>query len=410
MRAFDVIIVGGGIGGSALAANLASAGLSVELLEREPVFTDRVRGEWIAPWGVAEAKQLGLYDLLMAGGGHHLERSITYDELLPPALAAAQAQPLGDLHPEAPGPLCMEHVTMQNALLRHARGCGAKVRRGVSAVKIATDAGNTVEFSHDGVVKQHRCRMLIGADGRSSTVRRQLCLPLEEQAVDHLISGLLVADAHDWPADTQAIGKAGEVMYLVFPQGQGKVRLYVEYALEDRGRYSGEQGARNLLAAFRNDSLPGGEALSRATPIGPCRAYPSQFASLARPYRDHAVLIGDAAGYTDPILGQGISVTLRDARVVRDVLLGDDDWRDEAFAHYGRARAEATRRIGQATRFAARLFTRFDAAGLAARARALQRMAADPASRSLLASAYVGPEQMPAEIFSDDFQDALFAP
>jgi 2-polyprenyl-6-methoxyphenol hydroxylase-like FAD-dependent oxidoreductase len=410
MRTFDVIIVGGGIGGSTLAANLASAGLTVEVLEREPVFIDRVRGEWIAPWGVAEAGQLGVYELLLASGGHHLARSIVYDELLSPAQAEADMLPLTALHPASPGPLCMEHVTMQNSLLRHARSCGAKVRRGVSALKVTAGAAPTVSFMHDGVACEHACRLLIGADGRSSSVRRQLHLTLEEQPVDHLISGLLVANAEAWPADMQAFGTAGEVMFLVFPQGGGKVRLYVEYGMDDRGRYSGEHGARNLLAAFDTDSLPGGKVLSQATPIGPCKAYPSQCARMARPYMQGAVLIGDAAGFTDPILGQGLSVTLRDARMVRDILLASSDWSVEALAPYGAARAETTGRIAQATAFAARLFTRFDDDGRAARARALQRMATQPALKGLLASAFVGPDVMPAELFTDAFRESLFAP
>ena len=51
---YDLIIVGGGIGGSALAATMAKAGRSVLLLEKSTVYEDHVRGEWIAPWGVAE--------------------------------------------------------------------------------------------------------------------------------------------------------------------------------------------------------------------------------------------------------------------------------------------------------------------------------------------------------------------
>src|SRR5476649_1922330 len=95
MPDFDLIIVGGGIGGSALATVVARAGRSVLLLEQSEVYEDRVRGEWIAPWGVAEIQRLGLYDRLMAAGGHHLARHITYDETLEPAAADAAALPLG---------------------------------------------------------------------------------------------------------------------------------------------------------------------------------------------------------------------------------------------------------------------------------------------------------------------------
>lgn len=44
------------------------------LLERCTEFEDRVRGEWLAPWGVAEAKRLGLYDEPRGRGGGHVLR------------------------------------------------------------------------------------------------------------------------------------------------------------------------------------------------------------------------------------------------------------------------------------------------------------------------------------------------
>ena len=84
MQTYDLIIVGGGIGGSALATVMARAGKSVLLLEQSEVFEDRVRGEWIAPWGVTEVRRVGLYDLLMHAGGHHVTRHVTYDETVTP--------------------------------------------------------------------------------------------------------------------------------------------------------------------------------------------------------------------------------------------------------------------------------------------------------------------------------------
>ena len=60
----DAVIVGAGIAGSALAFSLAGSGHSVMLLEKSTVHVDRVRGEFIVPWGVAEAKALGILDVL----------------------------------------------------------------------------------------------------------------------------------------------------------------------------------------------------------------------------------------------------------------------------------------------------------------------------------------------------------
>ena len=87
---YDVIIVGGGIGGGALATVLARAGKSVLVLEKTTEYRDRVRGEWIAPWGVVELKRLGLYDEIIAAGGHHLARHISFGDDVTPEEAIAE--------------------------------------------------------------------------------------------------------------------------------------------------------------------------------------------------------------------------------------------------------------------------------------------------------------------------------
>ena len=57
-ESYDVVIVGGGIAGGALATVLAKKGIAVAVLERDLVPTDKVRGEFMAPWGVAELQRL----------------------------------------------------------------------------------------------------------------------------------------------------------------------------------------------------------------------------------------------------------------------------------------------------------------------------------------------------------------
>ena len=62
------------------------------------------------------------------------------------------------------------------------------------------------------------------------------------------------------------------------------------------------------------------------TPAGPCAFYPMNDSWTDEPYAPGAVLIGDAAGWNDPIIGQGLAVALRDVRVVTDILRAGPDW------------------------------------------------------------------------------------
>src|SRR5258708_8201624 len=61
---YDIVTVGGGLGGAAVAAAMARAGARVLVVEREKRFQDRVRGEFMEPWGVAETRRLGIYDAI----------------------------------------------------------------------------------------------------------------------------------------------------------------------------------------------------------------------------------------------------------------------------------------------------------------------------------------------------------
>jgi 2-polyprenyl-6-methoxyphenol hydroxylase-like FAD-dependent oxidoreductase len=71
-RSYDIITVGGGIAASTLAKAMAGRGAKVLVLEREKQFKDRVRGEAVVPWGVAEANELGLCSLLKEKCAHEV--------------------------------------------------------------------------------------------------------------------------------------------------------------------------------------------------------------------------------------------------------------------------------------------------------------------------------------------------
>jgi 2-polyprenyl-6-methoxyphenol hydroxylase-like FAD-dependent oxidoreductase len=404
----DVVIVGGGIGGCSLGAKLANSGLNVVILERETEFYDRVRGEWIAPWGVKELMNLNLYDLAMQAGGHHITRNIGYDELLSPKDAESFEMPL-NLVEGVDGPLTIQHVTLQNITLNHAIKSGCVVKRGVDKVEISPGENPAVTYFHDGQVHDCKCRLVVGADGRTSVVRRQVGLTLVEDPIDHLIAGLLIDDAHGWPEDLQSIGKVGDIHYLIFPQGDGKVRLYVDYDLADRSRFAGESGAAKMLKAFDMACVPNSKAIANATAIGPCRSNPSQDAWVDNPWVQGVVLIGDAAGYNDPILGQGLSVTLRDARMVAEILLQEQQWSTDIFQPYGDERKERLRRLRLTAQFATQMNARFGEEAEATRVRVRKRISKNPELQMIQLAALVGPEAIDAKYFEPGFQESLFA-
>ena len=126
----EIAIVGGGIGGAALATVLARHGLAITVLERDARPVDRVRGEFMAPWGVAEAARLGLLDILRSTGGVYAQRFIGYDETVPPEYAEASARDLREVHPIGTGALCSGHPAMCAALCTAATGAGVTVLRG----------------------------------------------------------------------------------------------------------------------------------------------------------------------------------------------------------------------------------------------------------------------------------------
>ena len=345
MQDYDLIIVGGGIGGSALATVMAQAGRSVLLLEQSRVYEDRVRGEWIAPWGVDEVKRVGLYDLLVGAGGHHLTQHVTYDEDRDPVQAEAEALPLGIFRPGVPGPLCLGHPKHCQTLFDAALAAGVEGFRGVQVIDAVGGATPKVTFEHDGQTREARARLLVGADGRMSQVRQDAGITLHQDTPHHWFAGLLIEDAPDWPDDMQAIGTEGDFGFLAFPQGGGKVRLYGGYALDEARRFKGEDGPRRFLDAFVVNCAPANRHLVAGKPAGPLHAYINADAWTDEPFAHGVVLVGDAAGWNDPIIGLGLSITYRDVRIVSDILKASDDWSPAAFAPYAEERAERMRRL-----------------------------------------------------------------
>lgn len=401
MASYDLIIVGGGIGGSALALVMARAGRAVLLLEQSEQYQDRVRGEWIAPWGVTEVRRLGLYDLLVAAGGHHVARHVTYDETRAPREAEARALPLSIFAPGVPGPLCLGHPLHCQTLFEAAKTAGAQAHRGVQVTEIAGGPQPSVTFVSGGREFQASARLVVGADGRTSQVREAAGIRLHQDKPHHWFAGLLVEGADDWDVELQAIGTEGDFGFLAFPQGGGRVRVYGGYALDQAQRFKGADGPRRFLDAFDFSSSPRNRALVAGRPAGPLYSYVNADSWTDEPFADGIVLVGDAAGWNDPIVGLGLSITYRDVRIVSDILLSSEDWTPDGLRPYAEERFERMRRLRFAAAIQSRLDMEFDEAARARRRRHFERAAADPSVGLHGVAVMAGPETVPAEFFTE---------
>src|ERR1700735_306049 len=84
----DVVVVGAGIAGASIATVLARGDIEVLLLERQREYRDRVRGEFMAPWGTLEARALGLEHVIRSTHAVDGRYTVTFDELIEPSVAA----------------------------------------------------------------------------------------------------------------------------------------------------------------------------------------------------------------------------------------------------------------------------------------------------------------------------------
>ena len=398
----DVAIVGGGIAGAALATVLARDGYDVLLLERQASYRDKVRGEFLSCWGVAEMLALDLEKPLVDAGGHYITRAVMYDELVDPETAEANAAPLDRLLPGVPGCLDIGHPQACEGLAGAAAEAGVTVVRGVGDVEVVPGEPPTLRYELDDLVTTVSAGLVVGADGRTSSVRRQLGLTLHATEPRTMAGGLLVDGLGGWPANQLSMGTEDDLYYLVFPRAHGRVRLYLLHDIAQRGRFAGPDSRARFLDAFGIRCLPDTGMFRAARPAGPCAFYPMNDTWTDGPCAPGVVLIGDAAGWNDPIIGQGLSIALRDVRMVADVVRAGPGRAVEAFTPYVQERRERMRRLRVAAEVQTALVATFTPAGAARRKAFNAAFRADPVLGGPRLASQLGPDNVPAEAFGPD--------
>jgi 2-polyprenyl-6-methoxyphenol hydroxylase-like FAD-dependent oxidoreductase len=363
---YDIVTVGGGLGGSAFAKAMAERGKRVLIVEREKKFKDRVRGEFLSPWGVAEAHSLGIYELIRDSCG--VDAPITDLGFGPRDLPSTTPQHLpavGFCHPE-----------MQEVLFKAAQSAGAEARSGATVIDVETGSRPTVTLQDEGIAHKVSARLVVAADGRTSAARNWAGFDVHEKPQPFYFAGLMmtgitVPQDHSYLLFLPPLGQCTAMT----PAGRGRFRTYVAYPDTEGMRLQGDENVSSFIAEAKKAELVA-DCFNEAEAIGPLASFRCGDFWVEHPFRNGMALVGDAASTSDPAFGQGLSTTLRDVRVLRDCLLADEDW--EAAGHaYALEHDQYSANVRQATQLFRSMFLEQGAEADARRARAMPLLAED---------------------------------
>ncbi len=370
---YDLVTVGGGLAASALGKAMAERGARVLIVERERDFRDRVRGEALAPWGVAELAALGLLDAVQPAIADELHAW----RLFVVGMQVAE-RPFASTTLQGLNWLAFYHPDLQRISLGAAERAGAEVRRGARVAGIRPGRRPAVTVEQEGRREEIPARLVVAADGRGSAARGLAGFETRRDPEKLFFAGVYLEDVDLAPGYFYQFvdPSRGRIAY-VFPQRDGRARCYVGWN-KDAGvaRLQGGASFPRFKGEAEEIGIPR-DALAPARVAGPLATFDGADSWVDHPYRDGVALLGDAAATSDPTWGQGMSMALRGARVLRDALAATDDW-DAAGHTYAAEHDRVYGIVRRADGWFEQLFMEMGPEAEERRARALPLLGVDP--------------------------------
>lgn len=314
MQHVDIAIVGGGIVGLTLAAALKNSELSMAVIDKAACYqplsekpTARVSA--INQANIKALKQFDVWNYLQQDRANPYTDMHVWDK-----------DSFGDIHfscgemgSDALG-IIVENQALVNALAEagEAQSNVQLITAGIERV-LAGPNQTMLMLDNDEVLS---CRLLVGADGANSFVRKQAGLPITFKDYEHtaIVANIKIDEPHNNVA-RQAFTPTGPLALLpmVAPNvcsivwSQTPEQAASLMALDD-------EAFCNALTAASNSTLGMTVLETKRSAFPLTMRYARQWA------KDGVVLVGDAAHTIHPLAGQGANLGMQDALVLAETL------------------------------------------------------------------------------------------
>lgn len=352
---FDVVIIGGGLVGFALARALAGSGLTQALIEPQPPAPAPTDSAWdsrvyaLSPGSAAFLADCGAWERLPPERIGRIETMRVYGDE-PDARLEFSAYDTG-LRELA---FIVENRRLQHALREAARGEELSVHCPVGWTALEFHDDHVSVRLEDGA--DLAARLVIGADGAESRVRARAGIAVRASDYRQLgvVANFSCEKAHRDVA-FQWFMRDGVLALLPLP---GSRVSMVWSVAEERGRRLLAHSAAALAAEVESAS---GGALGALQVITPAAGFPLKLQRVTQFTKPRLALVGDAAHNVHPLAGQGVNLGFRDARALARVLRErgpQGDCGDHALLRrYERARREDVLAMQVATDGLQKLFS-----------------------------------------------------
>ena len=302
MTGAAVVIAGGGPAGAATAARLAADGVDVALFDRARFPREKACAEFLSPGAVAALDRLGvLADAAALGSWHEGMRIVGESGVF--------ALRYDDGHRG----LGIARTALDALLLERARAAGARVYEGVAVAGALVERGAVTGVrvrDESGRERPVRAQLVVAADGLRSPVARSLGLEREPRWPRRLGLVARVRGAGPSPVGVMAVGRARYCGVV----SVGGAETSVGLAVSPGSRRPGETAAE-LFGRAVAGLAPVRDALMGAVPASSIRGASPLSRRVSRVAGHGYLLVGDAAGFTDPFTGEGVHRALRGAEL-----------------------------------------------------------------------------------------------